>query len=56
MAVVSDFETEILFGENQAIVNVTNLSQNATSYQWTATNSIIENGHNEINNRKKRYN
>ncbi|MDB2570962.1 hypothetical protein N9X82_00590 [Polaribacter sp.] len=56
MAVVSDFETEILFGENQAIVNVTNLSQNATSYQWTATNGIIENGHNEINNRKKRYN
>ncbi|MDG1245736.1 MAG: hypothetical protein P8N74_04495 [Polaribacter sp.] len=56
MAVVSDFETEILFGENQAIVNVTNLSQNATSYQWTATNCIIENGHNEINNRKKRYN
>ena len=32
------------------------LSQNATSYQWTATNGIIENGHNEINNRKKRYN
>lgn len=56
MAVVSDFETEILFSENQAIVNVTKLSQNATSYQWTATNGTIENGHNEINNRKKRYN
>lgn len=47
MAVVSDFETEILFGENQAIVNVTNLSQNATSYQWTATNGTIENATNE---------
>ena len=28
--VIADFETEILLGENQAIVTISNLSQNAT--------------------------
>lgn len=42
-SVIADFETEILLGENQAIVTVTNSSQNATSYQWTTSNGTVEN-------------
>jgi len=45
--VIADFESEILLGENQAIVSITNLSQNATSYQWTTTTGIIENNTDE---------
>ena len=41
--VIADFETEILLGENQAIVTISNLSQNATSYLWETTAGIIEN-------------
>ena len=43
LSVIADFEAEILLGENQAIVTVTNSSQNATSYQWTASNGTVEN-------------
>ena len=45
--VIADFEAEILLGENQAIVSITNLSQNATSYLWTTTTGIIENNTDE---------
>jgi PKD repeat protein len=40
--VVADFETEILLGENQATVTLTNLSQNATSYEWTFPNATTQ--------------
>ena len=33
--ITADFETAILLGENQAIVTLTNLSQNATTYEWS---------------------
>ena len=33
--ITADFETTVLLGENQAIVTITNLSQNATTYEWT---------------------
>lgn len=46
-SVIADFESEILLGENQAIVRITNLSQNATSYQWTTTTGTIENNTDE---------
>lgn len=45
--VIADFESEILFGENQTIVSTTNLSQNATSYIWETTAGIIENNTDE---------
>lgn len=33
--VVAEFDVTILSGENQAIVTIKNLSQNATSYEWS---------------------
>lgn len=47
LIVVANFETEILLGENQSIVSLTNLSQNATSYVWSTTNGTIEDATNE---------
>jgi PKD repeat protein len=41
--VIANFETEILLGENQAIVTITNSSQNAITYQWTSSSGTIEN-------------
>lgn len=41
--ITADFETEIFFGENQAIVSLTNLSQNATTYEWSTSSGTIEN-------------
>ncbi|MCF2873232.1 MULTISPECIES: acetoacetate decarboxylase family protein [unclassified Tenacibaculum] len=41
--VIANFETEILLGENQAIVALTNLSQNATTYKWSSSDGVIEN-------------
>ena len=43
LPIVVDFETAVLLGENQAIVTVTNLSQNATTYEWSSENGNIEN-------------
>jgi len=47
ITVVANFEAEILLGENQAVVSVTNTSQNATTYQWSATDGTIENATDE---------
>jgi len=47
ISVVADFETNVLLGENQAIVTVTNLSKNAISYNWSASSGTIENATNE---------
>ena len=33
--VKADFDQEVILGENQAIVSLTNLSTNATSYEWS---------------------
>lgn len=41
--IIADFETAILLGENQAIVELTNLSQNATTYEWSFPNGTPEN-------------
>ncbi|PCE62861.1 acetoacetate decarboxylase family protein [Sediminicola luteus] len=48
LSVVADFETEILLGENQAIVSLKNLSRNATSYSWSFPNGTSD-GLNEEN-------
>jgi PKD repeat protein len=39
---IADFEAAILLGENQAIVTLTNLSQNATIYEWLFPNGNPE--------------
>ncbi len=41
-AITADFETDILLGENQAVVTLTNLSQNATTYEWTFPNGTSD--------------
>lgn len=41
--IIADFEPTVLLGENQAIVTLTNLSQNATTYEWSASSGVIEN-------------
>ena len=40
--VIADFEATILLGENQAIVTLTNLSQNATTYDWSFPNGTTD--------------
>ncbi len=40
--VIADFETTLLFGENQAVVNLSNLSQQATVYEWSFPNGTPE--------------
>lgn len=47
ISVSADFKTNVLLGENQAIVTVKNLSQNATSYQWSASSGTIDNATDE---------
>lgn len=41
--VTADFEATILLGENQAIVTLANLSENATTYDWSFPNGVTEN-------------
>ena len=41
-SVTANFETNILLGENQAIVMLTNLSQNATAYEWSFPNGTSD--------------
>ncbi|MFD1294976.1 acetoacetate decarboxylase family protein [Lutibacter holmesii] len=38
----ANFETSLLLGENQAVVTITNLSQNATNYKWLFPNGISD--------------
>lgn len=40
--VIADFETAVLLGENQAIVSLTNLSKNATTYEWSIPNGTSD--------------
>lgn len=40
--VMANFETNILLGENQAIVELTNRSQNATAYEWDFPNGTSD--------------
>ena len=42
LSITADFETNILLGENQAIVEINNLSENATTYEWTFPNGTSD--------------
>lgn len=41
--IIADFEATLLFGENQAVVNLSNLSEEATTYEWSFPNGTPEN-------------
>ena len=39
-AIIANFETDIIYEENQALVTLTNLSENANSFEWFIPNGI----------------
>lgn len=41
--IIADFETAIQLSENQAVVTVTNMSENATTYEWSFPDGTSDN-------------